>query len=332
MRKLKKIVLSVLVIIIVLCGVGCNSRKEEKVTGKEEMDSQLDPKNPLEITVWHYYNGSQLAAFDEMVTEFNDTIGKEKGIIVTSAGQGTVGDLQQNVLDAANKKVGAPGIPDIFSAYADTAYAVDKLGLVANINDYMTEKELGYYIEGYIEEGKFDSSENYKIFPIAKSTEIFMINKTEWDKFENATGVTDKEFQTIEGITKVAKTYYEWSGGKAFFGRDAIANYMIIGAKQLGMEIFTVNNGVAQVNFEKEVVRKLWDNYYVPYISGYFVANGRFRTDDIKTGDIIALVGATTGAVFFPNEVIISDDESKPIEVAVYETPQFEGSEKYAVQ
>ena len=27
----------------------------------------LDPKNPISIEIWHYYNGLQKAAFDEMV-------------------------------------------------------------------------------------------------------------------------------------------------------------------------------------------------------------------------------------------------------------------------
>ena len=37
----------------------------------------------------------------------------------------------------------------------------------------------------------------------------------------------------MEGVTAVAEQYYNWSGGKALFGRDAMANYMIVGAKQL---------------------------------------------------------------------------------------------------
>ena len=34
----------------------------------------LDPKNPVSLTVWHYYNGSQQVAFDALVEEFNDTV------------------------------------------------------------------------------------------------------------------------------------------------------------------------------------------------------------------------------------------------------------------
>ena len=115
----------------------------------------LDPKNPVSITVWHYYNGDQQKAFDSLVTEFNETTGREMGIIVQGYSQGSVTDLENNVLDAANKKVGASKIPNIFAAYADTAYAVDQLGLAADLSEYLSEEELAEYIDGYIEEGRF---------------------------------------------------------------------------------------------------------------------------------------------------------------------------------
>lgn len=34
------------------------------------------------IQVWHYYNGAQKIAFDELVNEFNETEGFEAGIYV----------------------------------------------------------------------------------------------------------------------------------------------------------------------------------------------------------------------------------------------------------
>lgn len=49
-----------------------------------------------------------------------------------------------------------------------------------------------------------------------------------------------------------------------------MANYMLVGAKSLGCQIFEVKDGVMTLNFDKEVIRKLWDYYYVPYIKGYF--------------------------------------------------------------
>lgn len=327
MKKLKVCLTAVLSLMLVLGG--CSTKKDV-----------LDPDHPVEISLWHYYNGAQQESFNELIRKFNDTVGKEKGIIVKASGQGNVNDLENNVLDAIHGEAGAAQIPNIFAAYADTAYTVDQLGYAQDLKKYFSDEELDDYIKSYIEEGEFSADGSLKIFPIAKSTEIFMLNKTDWDKFSKATNTSLDELKTMEGVTKVAQKYYEWTDslteakndGKAFFGRDAMANYFIIGYRQNGTQIFDVKDGKVMLNFEKDIAKKLWDNYYVPYIKGYFAASGRFRSDDIKTGNIIAFVGSSSGATFFPKEVILSDEESYKIEMSAYVAPQFEGGEAYAVQ
>lgn len=331
MKKITK--LGVLAAAAMLMMQGCAAEKEN-------YDKLLDPNKPVTLEIWTYYNGTQKAAFDELVTEFNDTVGAEKGIVVEAYSQGNVNDLITKVEEAAEKKVGAGEIPDIFAAYADTAYKVDKLGLVASIDKYMSKEELASYRDEYLNEGQIGEDGSLKIFPIAKSTELMMLNKTDWDRFAEACGVTLDELKTLEGVTKTARTYYEWTDsltpqpndGKAFFGRDAMANYMIIGSRQLGQEIFAVEGNQVTLNLDRDVFKKLWDNYYVPYIRGYFTAQGRFRSDDAKTGDLIALVGSSSGAAYFPKEVAVSDVESYPIESIVAPAPMFEQGEKIAVQ
>ena len=145
----------------------------------------------------------------------------------------------------------------------------------------------------------------------------------------------------IEGVTETAEKYYEWTDsltarpddGKAFFGRDAMANYMLIGTRQLGTELVSLKeDGSVALDFPEDVARKLWDNYYVPYINGYFSAVGRFRSDDVKTGNVICFVGSSASSTFFPSEVILSDEESYPIEIGVLNSPKFAGGEDFAVQ
>ena len=86
------------------------------------------------ITVWTYYNGDQLEGFNKLVDQFNETTGREKGIRVESASQGSMSDLETNVMDAAQGKVGAAAMPNIFSAYADTAYALDQMGMLVDLS------------------------------------------------------------------------------------------------------------------------------------------------------------------------------------------------------
>lgn len=302
--------------------------------------SPLDPGDPVSLTVWHYYNGSQQAAFDALVEEFNDTVGREKGIYVQGFSQGSVSDLETAVRDSIQGKVGADTMPDIFSSYADTAYEVEQAGALANLSDYLNEKDLERYVESYIQEGCIAADGTLRIFPTAKSTEIMMINKTDWETFAEATGASLENLQTLEGVVAVAQTYYEWTDsltpdvagdGMAFYGRDAVANYFIIGMRQLGTEIFQVENGQLTLNVPKEEMHRLWENYYVPMVKGYFGAYGSFRSDDVKTGDILAYTGSTSSAMYFPNQVEL-DANSYPIEYIVMAAPVFEGGKSCAVQ
>ena len=301
---------------------------------------KLDPKNPVTITVWHYYNGSQKSAFDEMVSEFNQTKGAEEGIFVESYNQGNVTQLEDSVKASISKEVGSSEVPNIFASYADTAYEVEKMGYLVDLGQYMTEAEIAEYVDSYIEEGRIGTGGELKIFPTAKSSEIFMLNKTEWDTFSAETGASMDDLKTKEGLVKVAEQYYNWTDaktpepgdGKAFYGRDAMANLFIVGSMQLGHEIFHVENQTVTLDVDRDVMKKIWDFYYVPYVKGYFSAYAKFRSDDVKIGEIIALTGSTTSATYFPDTVEMEDGSSHPIEAVSLPTPVFEGGANYEVQ
>lgn len=295
---------------------------------------------PVNLSVWTYYNGDQLESFNKLVDTFNNTVGKEKNITVESYSQGSVNDLETQVMAAAQGKVGASAMPNIFMAYADTAYAMDQMGELADLAPYFTDEERAAYVDSYLTEGDFDDSGSIKIFPVAKSTELLFLNDTDWKLFAAATGAQYSDLETVEGLVKTAEAYYNWTDaqtdtpndGKALFGRDAMANYMLIGAKELGETIFDVKDGKMTMGLSEDVARKLWDNYYVPYIKGWCSASGKFRSDDIKIGSLLAYVGSSSSASFFPTQVLTSDTESHGIEMAALPCPSFAGCEPVAVQ
>lgn len=300
---------------------------------------KLDPKNPVELTAWVYYTGPQQQEFEKQVQEFNQTLGAQQGIIIESKSMSNINELTDKVLAAVNREAGAEAIPDFFAAYADTAYQLNKMGHIANISQYLSTEEIGEYIDAYMHEGILDETGAIKIFPIAKATELLILNQTDWEIFSQATGADIAKLSTWEGIVEISEMYYQWTekqnpkeGGKAFFGRDAFANYLLIGSLQLGTEIFQVTGGQMTLAIDDTVMRKLWDHYYVPYVSGWFGAYGRFRSDDIKTGQIIALVGSTSGALYFPTQVTRDDGTTYDIESTVHPLPNFDGAPPAAVQ
>ena len=333
----KKIVKSMLLALLAVSvtATGCS------MPGKSDSNTvKLDPDHPVSLTIWHYYNGAQQATFDTLVKEFNASVGKDEGIYVEGYSQGSVSDLEQAVTSSLNEEVGADELPDIFSSYADTAYAVQKKDKLADLTEYFTEDELSAYVDSYIDEGYFNQDGKLYLLPVAKSTEIMMIDKTDWEPFAEETGTSLDELATTEGVTEVAQRYYEWTDaqtpdvpddGKAFYGRDSMSNYFIIGMKQMGTDIFDAKDGKVTLNTDKDKIRRLWDNYYVPYMKGYFASYGKFRSDDVKTGDILAYTGSTASAVYFP-DAVETEDGSTPIDFIICNAPIMEGGENYKVQ
>lgn len=317
-----RIFVALLLILSVL--TGCTTDNKD--------NSPLDPENPISITLWHYYSGHTKTKFDQLVAQFNDTVGLEKGIVVDAQSQGDIEQLAAAVFNAANHKIGSEPLPDIFAAYPDNAYRINQIAELVNIEKYFSDEELQSYRQEFLNEGQFGEENKLKIVPVAKSTENLYINKTTWDQFSKATGAKTEQLSTWEGILKTAEKYYEWSGGKAFLGIDSLANYMLISSMQLGEEMFSYNENNIKLNFKKEVARKLWDSYYVPHMKGYFAKNGRFSSDDAKVGTIIAYTGSTAGAVYFPTEVTFNESKVQPIESLVLPYPYFKDGKRYAVQ
>lgn len=311
-------------LILTMALLGCSNGKEENVS----------------LEIWHYYNGAQKIAFDQLIADFNEGLGLDKGIVVEAFSQGDINQLEEKIIDAADQKVGAGQVPNMVTTYSEVAYSLDQRGVIINLENYITDQAMDQYVDSYIEEGRLGKENQFKIFPIAKATEVMMVNKTDWDKFASATGARIEDLSTWEGIRRTGELYYNWTDsltegkndGKAFFGRDALANYILVGSKQLGKEMFQVKDDKVIVDLDPGVMRRLWDNYYIPYVSGYYTSCGKFSTDDAKIGQIIALVGSTTGATYFPEDVTIEDKDSYDIDMMVLPLPNFENTGFDAVQ
>lgn len=287
----------------------------------------------VSLNIWTYYNGSIETSFQKMIQDFNTTKGAEEKISVSSISQGSqVSDLSEALIASANGETGADEMPDLFISYADCAYEINNLGKLANIDDYFSSKELANFNNDFLSEGTFD--DHLKILPVSKSTEALYINKTDLDKFISSYpeyNITYNDFDTFEGIIKVSKAYYEKTG-KAFFGRDSLDNYFVVGSKVLGIDILHYDNeGNFGINFNHDVFKKLWSSYFIPSIDGYFNQVGKFRSSDVQAGTILAYIGSTASASYFPKEVILDDNTKYPIEVLIKPMPNFSGMPKVAV-
>lgn len=65
------------------------------------------PAKVTDIMVWTYYNGDQLESFTSLVDQFNETVGAQNGIKVSTESQGSVNDLETSVMASAEGRSAA---------------------------------------------------------------------------------------------------------------------------------------------------------------------------------------------------------------------------------
>jgi multiple sugar transport system substrate-binding protein len=301
-----------------------------------QSNGNLNPKNPVTLTFWHNYGGQMKNTMDQMIDEFNATIGAEKGIILNVTSISGSATLHEKLTMAANEDPGAPELPDLTTAYPKTAIILAKKGLLVNFDQLFTEKELSAYVPRFLEEGRLLDNGLY-VFPTAKSTEVLFVNKTLFNRFARENDVSFKDLETFEGIIKAAEKYYRWTDnqtpdikndGKMFYMPDSIYNLTQVGYKQLGDDFLKDN----KTNFSSPVFPKLWDCFYKPAVQGYLAIFDGYGSDLAKTGDIVCTTGSTAGVLFFPPTVTYADNTTEPVEYSILPYPIFEGGKKIAIQ
>ena len=210
--KHRKLML-LLVAVVLLC-TGCSN-----TVNKEE--------TPITITVWHVYGGQTDSPLNDLIDEFNQTVGKEQ----------QTNTIHELVLAAANGEPGAPELPDLFISYPKTVMALPDDSILVDYRDYFSQEELSAFLPAFLEEGTVN--DRLVVLPVAKSTEIMFINQTIFDRFSQATGVTIEDLDTWEGLYRAAEIYADWTDdqtpdipgdAKSMFVHDYYFNHFQVGA------------------------------------------------------------------------------------------------------
>lgn len=291
---------------------------------------------PVTLTLWHNYGGQMKKTMDDMIDEFNATVGREKGVIISVTSISGSTTLHDKLEIAANKDPGAPQLPDITTAYPKTALSLAKKDVLVNLDELFNKDELSAYIPRFIDEGRLEGEKLY-VFPTAKSTEVLFVNMTIFNRFSDATGISLSELNTFEGIMNASKVYYEWTDsltpdtandGKTFFVSDSLFNYLYIGCKQLGVDLFDEGS----FNFTDNQVRRVWESYYKSAVLGHNAIFDGYSSDLAKTGDIVCSTGSTAGVLFYSPTVTYPDNTKETAELNILPYPTFEGGRKMAVQ
>lgn len=321
----KRFVVIIVAVFVLLSG--CSSK---------QTDTDVNFKIPTEVILWHYYLGNNKNQLEAAVKEFNNTVGLEKGIVVTPVEHGSIMELEEAVTNASLGLIDSQQMPDIFSIYPDKAVEFAEKNLLCDLKKYLTEDEQKKYVGSFLNDGILCKDE-LLMLPVAKSTEFLYINATDFEEFCKVSGRTYKDLETWEGIMDTARDYYQYTDsltekvgdGKAFIGCDTVANYAIVSSVQLGNDIVDADNRRAVL--DTKILKRIFENYYIGHIMGYYAKYGKFRADDIKTGLIISFIGSSSGAGYFPTWIEV-DGKTSDIDLKLMNYPTFQGGTPYSIR
>lgn len=294
------------------------------------------PANPVTLTLWHNFGAQMRTTVDGLVDEFNQTVGKENGILLSITSISDSATIRDKLTMIAADDPGAPEMPDITTSYPQTAAILAAKDLLAPLDDYFTQQELAAYLPRFLDEGRL-SDGNLYVFPFAKSTEVLYVNQTLFDQFSTATGVKLEQLSTFEGIADAAQRYYQWTDeqtpdilgdGKHFYTADSWFNIAQVGMQQLGSSLFDNQ----RLHLDSQEYQRIWSCLFEPAVKGGYAIYQGYSSDLSKTGDIVCSTGSTAGILFYGTEITYPDNTTQQVEYTVLPFPIFEGGNKIAIQ
>lgn len=309
-----------LLAVLLLC-TGCSGTVK-----KEEV--------PTTITVWHVYGGQVDSPLNDLIEQFNRTVGKEQQINVQVTSVSNTNTIHEFVLAAANREPGATELPDLFISYPKTVMALPDDSILVDYKDYLSEEELSAFLPAFLEEGTVN--DRLVILPVAKSTEIMFINQTIFDRFSQATGVTLEDLDTWEGLFKAAEIYAQWTDeqtpdipgdAKPMFVHDYYFNYFQVGTESMGEDFFQ-GDGLAL----GPAFQIAWEPLAKAALKGGVWLKGGYATEAIRTGDSIVSVASSASILYYSDVVTYPDNTSEDITLISRPCPVFENGDKMVMQ
>lgn len=278
--------------------------------------SMPNAENPVTLNMWHVYGSQTVSPLNNVIDEFNNTVGKENGITINVVSVTSSSAIDKALYASANGEPGAEDMPDLFTAYPRVAEIVGYDNLLC-WNQYFTEEELVKFNEEFLSEGYYD--EKLLMLPIAKSSEAFFLNKTLFDRFSEETGVSIDSLKTFNSLFETVNRYYDWSDGQCFMQINDYYNYAYIGMKAYGSEF--IEDGKLQLN--NEGFKKIWMPLAKTAIYGGIFLDDGYAASRWKTVEIISNIGSTADVLYQPNQVIYADNSTEEITTLTMPYPTF---------
>lgn len=212
MKKPMITLVSVLTALNVLTACAGGANPSAKATPDSSAAPSTTSTGPVNLTFWHAMGGANEEVVKKVAQTFNETVGKEKGIVITPVFQGSYGDLMKKVRAAVQAK-DVKNLPDIVQSPAsETAYMKDIPYVVPA--QTLADQDASFRIADLEPNVVASFSYNGKLIgvPFANSTILLYYNK---NLFKEAGLNPEQPPVTIDELGQVAAKLTKKNGAQA---------------------------------------------------------------------------------------------------------------------
>ncbi len=189
MKRIFTLLLSLCVLLLAGCG----------------SDKSLNPDKPVSVTIWHVYGNQTNSPFNDLIDKFNASEGKKQGVIVKVESVSSSNVIDKALYASAKGAPGSAPLPNMFTAYPRV---IDNLeDKLLDWNDYLTQDDLKIYKPEFLAEG-YKGKKLYML-PIAKSTELFFLNQTFFDRFAAENNINPADLGDYDKLFAICRQYYK---------------------------------------------------------------------------------------------------------------------------
>lgn len=314
---MKKVIsLAIAAIILALCLSGCAEK------------SLLDPKQPVTLTLWHTYGEQTDSPMNRLVEEFNATVGKEKGIVISVELMTVAAKIGSRLTESKNGVPGAADVPDLFFCHNNDAIAFGVEDLL-DWKDYFTEDEIGEFVTDFTADGIID--DHLTVLPVSKSTHVLYLAGGEFSRFSAATGVTYDDLSTWDGFFLAAEKYYEYSGGKPFCAFDYLIRAVELNAVSRGADASAFYKD-GWYDFSNSYLKESYLQFAEAIAKGHIIVSDLYSNTQVMTGETPAGMGSSAGILYYNDTITYPDNTSEPMDLKVLPMPYVNETRKTATQ
>lgn len=301
--------------LLLLCFCGCSQ------------SSKLNPKSPVTLTMWHVYGEQADSPMNRLIAEFNETIGKEKGIIINVTRMSNSKEIGPMLTSAFENAPGAPEIPDLFFGHNSN---IAQIGTehVLNWSDWFTKEELNDFVSDFLKEGNVDDT--LAVLPVSKSTHLLFVNGSEFDRFAAESGVSYEDFSTWEGLFDSAASYFTWSDGKPMCVFDYLLRAVELNMLAKDQEVLFTEDG--WYDFTNPSLKESYLTFMRPLVQGHIAVADLYSNTQIMTGETMSGIGSCAALLYYNDIVTYPDNTTEPVNLQILPYPHASGRDGVMTQ